>query len=42
MPEILNREQVKRALQGIDVPAAIEEGFIACSQGLTVVPPVGS
>jgi ornithine cyclodeaminase len=41
MPEIFNREQIERALQGIDVTAAIEEGFIAYSEGKVVVPPVG-
>ena len=41
MPEIFNLEQVERALERIDVTAAIEEGFIAYSEGKTVVPPVG-
>ena len=41
MPEIFNREQIERALEGIDVTAAIEEGFIAYSEGKVVVPPVG-
>ena len=41
MPEIFNREQIERALQRIDVTAAIEEGFIAYSAGKVVVPPVG-
>ncbi|MCK5653241.1 MAG: ornithine cyclodeaminase family protein, partial [Gemmatimonadetes bacterium] len=41
MPEIFNREQIERALQRIDVTAAIEEGFIAYSEGKVVVPPVG-
>jgi len=41
MPEIFNREQIEQALQRIDVTAAIEEGFIAYSEGRSVVPPVG-
>ncbi len=41
MPEIFNREQIERALQEIDVTAAIEEGFVAYSEGKVVVPPVG-
>ena len=41
MPEIFNREQIEGALQGLDVTAAIEDGFIAYSAGKTVVPPVG-
>jgi len=41
MPEIFNLEQIEQALERIDVTAAIEEGFIAYSEGRTVVPPVG-
>ncbi len=41
MPEIFNLEQIRNALQGIDVTAAIEEGFVAYSKGDVVVPPVG-
>ncbi len=41
MPEIFNLEQIERALDGIDVTGAMEEGFIAYSEGKTVVPPVG-
>ena len=41
MPQIFNREQIERALQRIDVTAAIEEGFVAYSEGKVVVPPVG-
>jgi len=41
MPEIFNREQIERALEGVDVTAAIEEGFVAYSEGKVVVPPVG-
>ncbi len=41
MPEIFNLQQIERALQGVDVTAAIEEGFVAYSGGKVVVPPVG-
>lgn len=41
MPEIFNLEQIKTALQDVDVTAAIEEGFVAYSRGDVVVPPVG-
>jgi ornithine cyclodeaminase len=41
MPEIFNLDQIKQALQGLDVTAAIEEGFVAYSNGEVVVPPVG-
>ena len=41
MPEIFNREQIERVLPQIDVTAAIEEGFVAYSEGKVVVPPVG-
>ncbi|MFH1765144.1 MAG: ornithine cyclodeaminase family protein [Gemmatimonadota bacterium] len=41
MPEIFNREQIEGALKRVDVTAAIEEGFIAYSEGKVVVPPVG-
>jgi ornithine cyclodeaminase len=41
MPRIFNREQIERALEGIDVTAAIEQGFVAYSRGEVVVPPVG-
>jgi ornithine cyclodeaminase len=41
MPQIFNRLQIEQALQGIDVTSAIEQGFIAYSEGKTVVPPVG-
>jgi ornithine cyclodeaminase len=41
MPEIFNLQQIKEALQGIDVTTAIEEGFVAYSRGEVVVPPVG-
>lgn len=41
MPEIFNRKQIEEALQQVDVTKAIEEGFVAYSQGRVVVPPVG-
>ena len=41
MPEIFNRQQIEDALQHVDVTTAIEQGFVAYSQGRVVVPPVG-
>jgi ornithine cyclodeaminase len=41
MAEVFNRTQIERALLEIDVTTAIEEGFVAYSQGRVVVPPVG-
>jgi len=41
MPEIFNRAQIEEALQRVDVTEAIEQGFVAYSQGKAVVPPVG-
>ena len=41
MPEIFNRAQIEEALQRVDVTEAIEQGFVAYSQGSVVVPPVG-
>jgi len=41
MPEIFNLDQIKQALQQVDVTTAIEEGFVAYSEGKVVVPPVG-
>jgi ornithine cyclodeaminase len=41
MPEIFNRAQIETALQRVDVTTAIEQGFVAYSQGRVVVPPVG-
>jgi ornithine cyclodeaminase len=41
MPNIFNRAQIEDALRQVDVTTAIEEGFVAYSQGKTVVPPVG-
>jgi ornithine cyclodeaminase len=41
MPEIFNRAQIEDALLRVDVTEAIEQGFIAYSEGKVVVPPVG-
>ena len=41
MPKIFSRSQIEDALQQVDVTTAIEEGFVAYSQGKVVVPPVG-
>ena len=41
MPEIFNRQQIEEALRNVDVTTAIEQGFVAYSQGEVVVPPVG-
>jgi ornithine cyclodeaminase len=41
MPVIFNRAHIEDALRQVDVMAAIEEGFVAYSQGKVVVPPVG-
>lgn len=41
MTDIINLDQIKKALKNIDVIKVVEEGFIAYSQGKVVVPPVG-
>jgi ornithine cyclodeaminase len=41
MTTVIDREQIERALPGIDVTGAIEAGFVAYSRGEVVVPPVG-
>jgi ornithine cyclodeaminase len=41
MTQIVNLNQIKEALKNIDPIQAIEEGFVAYSQGKVVVPPVG-
>ena len=41
MPEIYNLEQIKKVVEYIDVLGAVEEGFVAYSEGKVVVPPVG-
>ena len=38
---ILERPEIERLAAGIDLVAAMEAGFVAYSQGLCVVPPVG-
>lgn len=40
MVKIINLTQIKEALKNIDAVLAIEEGFIAYSQGRAVIPPV--
>jgi len=39
--EILTLQQIKTALEGLDVIGAVEEGFLAYTGGRVVVPPVG-
>ena len=41
MKNLFTLEQIKQVLPDIDVIAAIEQGFVAYSQGKVVVPPVG-
>jgi ornithine cyclodeaminase len=41
MPEIHNLTQIKTVLENIDALSAVEEGFVAYSNGRVVVPPVG-
>lgn len=41
MTKIFNLSQIKEVLKKLDTIQTIEEGFIAYSQGKTVVPPVG-
>lgn len=41
MATIINKETILSIVKNIDVIAAMEEGFIAYSNGNTVVPPVG-
>lgn len=38
--KILDIEQIKKILSSIDIPSAIEAGFLAYSQGKAVIPPV--
>ncbi len=40
-PTIFNLDQIKKVLPELDPIQAIEEGFVAYSQGKVVVPPVG-
>lgn len=39
--KIINLDQIKEALEPIDIVLAIEKGFVAYSNGNAVVPPVG-
>lgn len=41
MTEIFNLDQIKEVLETYDPIQAIEEGFVAYSQGKVIVPPVG-
>lgn len=41
MTEIYHLEQIKEALKTLNPIQAIEDGFVAYSQGKTVIPPVG-
>jgi ornithine cyclodeaminase len=41
MTHTFNLDQIKKALENIDVTQAIERGFVAYSEGKVVVPPVG-
>ena len=41
MPQIINLNQIKKILKNVNPVQAIEQGFIAYSQGNVVVPPVG-
>jgi len=40
-PRIFNLDQIKRSLKKLNPVQAIEEGFIAYSEGQTIIPPVG-
>ncbi len=39
--EVIRREEIERRLAGADLVAAMERGFVAYSEGRSVVPPVG-
>jgi ornithine cyclodeaminase len=41
MPQVFSREQIEDSLREVDVTTAMEDGFVAYSQGKVVVPPVG-
>ncbi|MFT5112085.1 MAG: ornithine cyclodeaminase [Parasphingorhabdus sp.] len=41
MTKIYTLEQIKRAVENLNFSTAIEEGFVAYSNGLVIVPPVG-
>jgi ornithine cyclodeaminase len=40
-PQIITIDQINEALTGLDPIRAIEEGFVAYSEGKVVVPPIG-
>lgn len=41
MAIVINLEEIKKIVAGIDVVSAMEEGFVQYSNGNTIVPPVG-
>ena len=41
MTEVLDLPRIRKALEGVDALQAMEEAFVAYSEGRTVVPPVG-
>jgi len=41
MTHTFNLDQIKKALEHIDVTQAVEQGIIAYSEGKVVVPPLG-
>lgn len=41
MTKIIDLTQIQKSIQDIDVVAAMEEGFIAYSNGDTAVPSIG-
>jgi ornithine cyclodeaminase len=41
MTRVLTWPEIERALEGVDLVAAMEEAFVAYSEGRAVVPPVG-
>jgi ornithine cyclodeaminase len=41
MARVISLEEIKRTAAELDLSAAIEEGFVAYSKGVVVVPPVG-
>lgn len=41
MTKIFNLDQIKEALENFEPIKAIEDGFVAYSQGKVIVPPVG-
>ena len=41
MTRVLTWPEIESALEGVDLVAAMEEAFVAYSEGRAVVPPVG-